>query len=193
MNDYRPSLAPPGTGLPALELRLVRIAFAAVRRLFGHQALSDRLRAETAKVQALAGRLTPEQLRQPVLVPRLAGLEDSSRYWSAAMVVQHLVIVGGGIGGLVGALSRQQQFGREVRIADVKPAPEAGEEQLPLLAGTVDAYLAQVAAIADLRTPGRHAHPWFGPLDSHGWHALAAVHTAIHRRQLEAILRALPK
>jgi hypothetical protein len=36
-----------------------------------------------------------------------------------------------------------------------------------------------------------HAHPWFGPLNAHGWHCLAAIHHTLHRRQLTAILRAL--
>jgi len=36
-------------------------------------------------------------------------------------------------------------------------------------------------------------HPWFGPLDAAGWHALAAGHMAIHRVQIERILQGLAK
>jgi hypothetical protein len=39
-----------------------------------------------------------------------------------------------------------------------------------------------------LRTSLRHAHPWFGELDLRGWHALAAMHTMAHRRQLQRIV-----
>ena len=42
--------------------------------------------------------------------------------------------------------------------------------------------------IPDLRTAQSHRHPWFGPLDAAGWHALTAFHTALHRRQIERIL-----
>ena len=41
------------------------------------------------------------------------------------------------------------------------------------------------------QTAARYRHPWFGPLDAAGWHALAATHMGVHRRQLERILAAL--
>lgn len=188
MNDET-VLAPPGAGLPALELWVSRIGFGLLRTILSRRHLDDWLCAETCKVLAIAGGLSSTQMKRQVLIPRLTGLEDSSRNWSAAMVLQHLVIVDAGIGELLGVLDQNQDFGREVRIADVKPAPEAGEEQLPLLESAHKAYTGCVAAVVNLHTARRHAHPWFGRLDGHGWHALAAVHTMIHRRQLEAIGR----
>ena len=50
-------------------------------------------------------------------------------------------------------------------------------------------YLRVEKSIPELKTPLRYEHPWFGPLDAAGWHALAAGHMGIHRRQLENILR----
>lgn len=184
-------LAPPGAGLPGLELVLARSGFRALRAVLGRDRIRDWLASETRKVLSLARDLPADAMRRPVLIRRPAGLEDSSRNWSAAMVVQHLVIVDTGIGEVIAALSDNRAFEREVRIADVKPAADAGPEQLACLAGAVETYLARLAAIADLRTARRHAHPWFGSLDGHGWHVLAAVHTLIHRRQLEAIVRVL--
>lgn len=189
MSDQTPPLAPPGAGLPPLELWLDRLGFRLLRTLLGRERIRRWLMAETRQVLAVAGRLSEEQARQPVLIPRLTGLEDSSRHWSAGMVVQHLVIVDTGIADLLEALGQGHAFGREVRIAEVKPSPGAGLEQLPILQSTLEAYLARLAAIPRLRTGHTHAHPWFGPLDAHGWHALAALHTRIHRRQLEAVVR----
>jgi hypothetical protein len=140
-------------------------------------------------VLATARELSLEQLKHQVLIPRLTGLEDSSRNWSAAMVLQHLVIVNTGIAELIATLSEDKSFEREVQIADVKPIPDAGQEQLSLLEQSLKGYLAQVAAIKTLHTVRRHAHPWFGLLNGHDWHTLAALHTAIHRRQLDAIVR----
>ena len=43
---------------------------------------------------ALAEPLSAEQLQRRVLVKAPMGMEDSSRYWSAAMVLEHLIEVG---------------------------------------------------------------------------------------------------
>lgn len=188
MND-KSTLAAPGAGLPILELLVVRVAFRIIQEVLSRGRIQNWLLSETQKVLDAARALPSEQLTRQVLVPRLTGLEDSSRNWSAAMVLQHLVIVDTGIGELIAALGEDQAFGREVRIADVKPTPDAAEEQLVHLEDALRGYLEQVAAIRSLRTIRRHAHPWFGHLDGHGWHTLAAVHTMIHRRQLEAIVR----
>jgi hypothetical protein len=57
-----------------------------------------------------------------------------------------------------------------------------------LLRVAVDDYVRLIDSLGDLRTPLRHAHPWFGELDLRGWHALAAMHTMAHRRQLQRIV-----
>ncbi len=44
-----------------------------------------------------------------------------------------------------------------------------------------------------LRTAARYRHPWFGPLDAAGWHAMAAFHLRLHRKQVEAILAAMQR
>ena len=57
---------------------------------------------------------------------------------------------------------------------------------------SIDTRHTAVAAAAHLKTELSYAHPWFGPLDAAGWHALAAGHLAIHRVQIERILKGLP-
>lgn len=188
MND-KVLLAPPGAGLPPFELWISRAGFGVLRNTLNRRQIEGWLRSETRKVLAMAGTLSPEQMKRTALIPRPAGLEDSSRNWSAAMVLQHLVIVDAGIGELITTLAQEQTSGREVRIADVKPNPDAGREQLELLDDALKTYIDRVAAVENLRTAGRHAHPWFGPLDGHGWHTLAALHTTIHRRQLCAVTK----
>ena len=56
-----------------------------------------------------------------------------------------------------------------------------------------DRFQETVAAIPDLRTAARYRHPWFGPLDVAGWHAMAAFHLRLHRKQMEAILAAIDR
>ena len=75
--------------------------------------------------------------------------------------------------------------------ADVKPDPAVGPEVIGAFASPCQKLVETFGRIADLRTEARHAHPWFGPLDASGWHALAAFHTRLHRVQIETILGAI--
>ena len=54
-----------------------------------------------------------------------------------------------------------------------------------------DAIERAVAELPRPRSTERFAHPWFGPLDTAGWHAMAAMHMSIHLAQLHAIVRGL--
>ncbi|MBS1140542.1 MAG: hypothetical protein H6R13_1995 [Proteobacteria bacterium] len=188
-----PNLAPPGAGLPTLERWFSSALLMALSTFLSKDALTRWLRRETEKALALAASLPETLASQQVLLPRVTGLEDSSRCWSANMVLQHLVIVDTGIRELAEALSDDTSFGRELRIAEVKPVPEAGLEQHALLRTAVDDYARLIDGLGDLRTTLRHTHPWFGQLDLRGWHALAAMHTMAHRRQMQAIVARLAR
>lgn len=182
------NLAPPGGGLPNLERLAASSLLQGMRAVLPKYLLSRWLRRETANVLALAASLPEALTSRRVLTPRLTGLEDDSRYWSANMVLQHLVIVDRGIRELAIALADGQTFARQVRIAEVKPEASAGAEQQGLLQGAVDDYLDLIDTLGNLRTAGRHAHPWFGELDLRGWHALSAMHATAHRRQMQCIV-----
>jgi hypothetical protein len=185
------NLAPPGSGLPNLERLAASSLLQGMRALLSKERLSRWLRRETERVLTLAASLPEALTSHRVLMPRLTGLEDDSRYWSVNMVLQHLVIVDSGIRELAVALADGQSFVRQVRIAEVKPDAAAGPEQQALLQGAVDDYLGLIDSLGDLRTAGRHAHPWFGELDLRGWHALSAMHATAHRRQMQGIVRQL--
>ena len=47
-----------------------------------------------------------------------------------------------------------------------------------------DALLSVVHGISNFKTRTRFPHPWFGPMDAHGWLALSGGHIAIHRVQV---------
>jgi len=73
----------------------------------------------------------------------------------------------------------------------MKPSPKADVTVAAEYEQSCDALLVAVAVAGDLKTELRYAHPWFGPLDAAGWHALAAGHMGIHRMQIERILKGL--
>lgn len=70
----------------------------------------------------------------------------------------------------------------------MKPSESAELEQIERLRKAVEIYGETVTQLGDLRTTTRHPHPWFGPLDARGWHALTAIHNGLPRRQIEMIV-----
>jgi hypothetical protein len=186
-----PSLDAPGAGLPWLERTVLNVGL----RLYAAVMPKPRVLASfaTHAKAAIADveDLSEEAARRRVLIARQPGIEDSTRFWSPFMVLEHMAIVGEGVAGLVLALDKGRDPGREVRIQDVKPSPEVGPEAIERLRGVVARYARLVGRLGELRGPASHPHPWFGPLNARQWLSLAAVHNGVHRRQLRAIIRAL--
>jgi hypothetical protein len=109
------------------------------------------------------------------------------------MTLDHLRIVHRGIHRTIGALVSGTVPNGVASTATVKPDPHVAADVAVEYERSCDDLLAAVAAVPDLKTRLRYAHPWFGPLDAAGWHALAAGHIGIHRMQIERILEGLPK
>lgn len=65
-----------------------------MRGVMGKTALSHWLQREAAAILRQAAEQPAELAARQVQVPRLTGREDSNRYGSLDMVLQHLVIVG---------------------------------------------------------------------------------------------------
>lgn len=183
-----PDLAPPGAGLPRLELLVARIHFALLRRTGSRRTFDVRIARERERIRMLLRRCNPEVGTRRVLIRRVPGLEDSSRYWSVWMTLDHLRIVNELLARLIGELARDVTPPGAASTAAVKPNADAGPEVVAAYEASCDALAAAVAASPKLDTRARYPHPWFGPLDAAGWHALAGVHMGIHRVQLQRIL-----
>ena len=183
-----PSLAAPGAGLPRLELAIAR-ALSAVHRWKGsREGFNRQFEKERATIRRLVGRCDESQLARRVLIRRLAGLEDSSRHWSVLMTLDHLRIVHTSIEGVVQNLTRGDLPQGSASTAAVKPGDNVSVLVIGDYEKSCDSLLETIAASEDLKTPLRYAHPWFGPLNAAGWHALAAMHIGIHRVQIERII-----
>ena len=118
-------------------------------------------------------------------------MEDSSRFWSIWMTLDHLRIVHFGIARTMTLLLAGKTPPGKVDTAAVKPSPEVTASVVDEFEQSCDALLKVASEAPDLHTQLRHAHPWFGPLDAFGWLGLAASHFAIHRRQIERIAAGL--
>jgi hypothetical protein len=104
------------------------------------------------------------------------------------MTLDHLRIIHHGISRTMTALAKGVVPPGKASTAAVKPSPEASAAVVVEYEKSCDNLLATVAAIPNLKTMVRFTHPWFGPLDASGWHAMAGAHLAIHRKQIERIL-----
>lgn len=158
-------------------------------RLADRERALERFHGEAERVVSLVTPLTEEEGRRPVLVKRLRGMEDSSRYWSPYMIVQHLVIVDRAMLMMIRLISSGKTTDRKSGTADVKPSPNAGPEAVDEFRTLLVRWQETLSEIPDLRGGSRHPHPWFGPLNAHEWLAVAAQHHGIHRRQMEMVLR----
>lgn len=187
-----PTLAAPGAGLPAPELWIARVLFALKRRFGSREGFTARCEQERAAIRQLLSACDPARRGEPVLIPRLRGLEDSSRFWSVWMTLEHLRITNTIFAMVIQSLASGQVPTKKASTADVKPRADLTADVEAAYEASCDELLTTVAAVSDLKTSANYAHPWFGPLDAAGWHALTATHMGIHRAQIAKIIAALP-
>lgn len=181
-------LAPPGAGIPVIERFIGGVLLSLRRWRSSREQIAAEFSAERELIARLYGGPDEGTLRTRVLIPRLRGLEDSSRNWSVLMTLDHLRIVNDQISPVIRQLVQGRVPEGAASTAAVKPRPGVGPDVIAAYEGSCDHFTATVASQGDLRTRARYAHPWFGPLDAAGWHAMAAVHMRIHRNQIVQIL-----
>jgi uncharacterized damage-inducible protein DinB len=178
--------------LPAPELWIARALFALKRLLGSREAFTERFLQERRTIRALLASCDPVRRGERVLIPRLRGLEDSSRFWSVWMTLEHLRITNSVFATVITSLAHGRVPSKQASTAHVKPRSDVTEEVEAAFEASCEAMVSAVAAMPNLKTAARYAHPWFGPLDAAGWHALSAAHLGIHRQQLAKIIAALP-
>jgi len=186
------TLAAPGAGLPVPELWIARILFGLKRRFGTREAFTAHFKQERALIRDLLTTCAQARRSEQVLIPRLRGLEDSSRHWSVWMTLEHLRITNSIFAMVITSLADGKVPQRKASTANVKPRADVKAEVEQAFEASCDELLTAAAAVPDLKTAARYAHPWFGSLDAAGWHALAAAHMAIHREQIAKIIAALP-
>jgi hypothetical protein len=191
LSPSEPNLAPPGAGLPKVELLVARVLFGLSRWTRNRDSFEREFSRERQLIRDLVGKCDAATGGRRVLIPRLTGLEDSSRYWSVWMTLEHLRIVHDSIALLIRELSREITPPGSASTAAVKPRLDVGPEVIEAYEASCDALAAAAAASPSLDTRARFPHPWFGPLNAAGWHALAGLHLGIHRAQIERILTGL--
>lgn len=187
-HSIEPALASPGAGLPAVDLFIARKLFALKRLLGSRESFTAKFERERVLIRDLMNSCPPKQRAERVLIPRLRGLEDSSRFWSVWMTLDHLRITNSVFAMVITSLAHGKVPQRKASTAAVKPDPAVTAAVEGAYEESCDKLLAAVAAVPDLKTTARYPHPWFGPLNAFGWHALTATHMGIHRAQIARII-----
>lgn len=186
-----PQLAPPGAGLPVIELWAARLLFALTRLRGNREAFVTKFEQERGAIRALVASCPEAQRGGQVLIARLRGLEDSSRDWSVWMTLDHLRITNIAFARIIHALTHGKVPPGKASTAAVKPSPSVTATVEADFESSCDGVLAAITEASDLKTKVRFAHPWFGPLDAFGWAAMAGVHMGIHRVQIQSIMAGL--
>lgn len=174
-----------------MELFIGRLLFSLKRRTGGRDSFNAEFSRERERIRQLVQSGDAGSLARRVLIARARGMEDSSRNWSVLMTLDHLRIVHGSMNRVIGDLTQGRMPEGTASTAAVKPSPQVTAAVIPEYEKSCDTLLATVTAAGNLKTERRYAHPWFGSLDAHGWHAMAAGHLGIHRVQIERIVSGL--
>jgi hypothetical protein len=192
-DDIQASLAPPGAGLPRFQAFMLRyVLFPTYCRFTSWDTAAAVFEAEGKKLIELARPLPPLLFQKRVLLKPLWGIEDSSRYWSAEMVLEHLIEMGTCIATRVVDLTNGETPPCEVNVADFKPRGGRGPQVLEDYTRFLDDYAKTLLEdVGEKRSKLTHPHPWFGQLTAHRWVCLGTIHQAIHRRQIARIVATL--
>jgi len=189
-----PKLAKPGAGLPLIDWAMAR--YVLMPKLFKTTTKEKAIlfiSKESKKINTLVSPLSSTQLAERRLVGKLRGLEDSSRFWSVAMTLEHIIIVGELMRQAVVQLSTGNTKMPIVGTADVKPTKEVDAAEILNRFEAMSQKFIDDATTADVDAypDATHPHPWFGPLNAHKWLVMGGVHESIHREQIQEIIKLL--
>jgi hypothetical protein len=179
-----------GKGLPVFEaFFLKRIGFPLLKKFVSWDLAMKLFEHEGQKILNDVKQLDDNALFKKVLIPKVLGIEDNSRYYSPAMVLWHLIYVGETIQSGIISLSRNEHIDFVVKIESFKPFVEIAPDIVSKYASFLNGYKATIEkSLQDKYTHNYHAHPWFGPLNPHQWLIMSAIHQLVHGRQLRKIL-----
>lgn len=156
-----------------------KVGFAAYRSIISRHGATAWFKSENQQLISLATSVSEAMGRQRVLIRRVVGIEDSSRFWSVFMVLDHLLIADRLTIKIMESLSANKEFPQQIRIEDIKPLPERGKEVIAEFQQLVEDYVLYLEKITRWHSQQSHPHPWFGPLNIHGWHCFTAFHLII--------------
>lgn len=191
--EQEPKLAKPGEGIGLAELLFLKLYIQpfVMRRLDKKEAIQS-LEDEYGRITEQISSFKRDDLTKRILVKRPKFVEDSSRYWSAAMLCNHLGKVNGALAKAIenGFTAKAgPDYKPKDRLRAVKPDAERNEvQELEVFQLSVERIRNAVQLQSEIDLSSRLVpHPWFGNLTHLQWVWFAGFHMKIHARQLEQI------
>lgn len=181
----------PGGGLPRGEFLVIRILLIPAVRIFFTWHISFWLfTRETRRIIELLETLSEEERLRQVIIDKTFAIEDHSRQFSLNMVIEHLCITGRKVSDIIASLTDEKSYEEAVTIEGVKPfANRSGTlNDFKTFYGEYEKFFAQLPKKQSNMTK---PHPWFKSFNNFDWNAFMYMHTFIHRRQIQAIIKAL--
>ena len=184
-------LPKPGAGLPRMERVFIKnILVPGVRMLFTWDIALLFLKREISIIKKLLKKVPKELHRKQVIIDRTFAIEDHSRQFSVNMVLEHLTIAGSAIMAVIDTLTKEKEFQTDIKIENVKPK-ENKENQIQEFLGFYENYFEYIKNHSQKQSKMTKEHPWFTGFNNYDWSVFMFMHTFIHRRQIEAIIKEL--
>lgn len=186
-----PQLAEPGAGIGMIEMGLLKAVIKPIL-MRGVQAERSiqKLRQGECQLEDELRQFNPERLTEQILVPRIWFIEDSSRFWSVAMLFRHITKVNLSIAKAIEykmSLGDESASAAKERLKAVKPEVEFNQiQEIQNYRGSVLRLITAVEKTSEreLQT-NTLPHPWFGQLTYAEWTWFAGFHMTVHSRQLK--------
>lgn len=185
------SLGVAGAGLPKVEQLFIKWGLVpVVRILFTWRIALFMIQKEVKKIQKLVASVDENKLQQQVEIQRAFAIEDHSRDYSVNMTLEHLRITGSAIIKVIDTLSQEKAFDRPITIEAVKPKENGSDEHKKFFA-FMNEYRDFINQHSKNYSKMTKKHPWFVNFNNSDWACFMFMHTFIHRRQIEAIIKEL--
>lgn len=196
MMDQHPKLDSPGAGLPWLEnfiLKHLYYPWKVSRHTWGENLKN--FQDETQKILKIVDKMSEENFQTRILIPRLKGMEDSSRFWSVALTMDHLFITIGGMTMVAVELAKGNPLSITVDTAMVKPKQEHVLAKVKMIEQMEKITRESVNLLSPFEESASRKHklnhPWFGAIDACGWVWVIGQHQSLHRKQIQMIVERL--
>lgn len=195
--DQVPTLAKPGAGIGFAEMLFLKwyvlpFNMSGLDKIEALKSLNEGHRSIAEQISAFK----QDDLTKRVLVKRPNFVEDSSRYWSAAMLCNHIGKVNGALAKAIesGFIAKAGlEYNPQDRLKAVKPELEKNDlQELDVFQQSVERIRKAVQIQSEINLNSRQVpHPWFGNLTHLQWVWFAGFHMKIHAKQLEQIILGL--
>ena len=182
-----------GAGLPEIERLFIRLFLVPIVRIAMNWTISRLLiKREVNIIKKLLCNVSIKNLQQKMSIDRTFAIEDNSRQFSVNEVLEHLVIAGTLVKEVITSLSQEKNVDFDIKIENVKPK-ENKENQLNNFLEFYEDYDKFIKDLPKKQSKMTKAHPWFVKFNNFDWNTFMFMHTFIHRRQIQAILKELKR